>query len=242
MKDVPRNRLQRVSCHVSAPAQPQRYRHAPPCSPSSPVATTTAVAADGAAVCCLTLRPQQLSPSSLMLGGGMSSIVSVSDAEAADIVHACLRAGIRDYDNAPLYGSGVSEEKLGKALLSATAESCGAEVSLDAATRELVVGGTPVRLYTKTGRLVRQLQEPPASPGELQWRPSIAEAETSSSMPQHNRVITNDYSANGAFLSFSESQHRLGGGRLAIDTLRIHDADSNGGWTPPDQLGRQLQL
>jgi len=42
------------------------------------------------------------------------------------------------------------------------------------------------------------------------------------------RSVTDDYSANGAFLSYFESRQRLGLG-LAIDTLRIHDADTNGG-------------
>ena len=50
-----------------------------------------------------------------MFGG--APISTVPDAEATATVHACLAAGIRHYDSAPLYGD--SEDKLGRALLAA---------------------------------------------------------------------------------------------------------------------------
>ena len=55
----------------------------------------------------------------------MSSIVAVPVEESTAIIHACLRHGIRDFDTAPLYGQGESEQKLGVALLSATEETVG---------------------------------------------------------------------------------------------------------------------
>ena len=86
------------------------------------------------------------------------------------------------------------------------------------------VGGTVVRLYTKTGRLVRHRTAGGGGDG-LQWRP----ATNSTEWPRQGleRAVTDDFSANGAFLSFSESRQRLGTD-LAIDTLRIHDADTVG--------------
>ena len=97
----------------------------------------------------------------------------------------------------------------------------------------MTVGGEQVAIHTKTGRLIRQqLPSAQAAPGELPWRP--AEPGAGRQWPQRvgptavEGMVTNDYSANGAFLSFAESRERLGAD-LTIHSLRIHDADSNGG-------------
>ena len=102
----------------------------------------------------LTLRPRQLSAKDLCLGGGMSSIVAVDVKTSTAIVHACLRAGIRDFDSAPLYGQGESEQKLGKALLAATEDTAGGPVNFTAGRGGLTmtVGGERVAI-----RVVRQL-------------------------------------------------------------------------------------
>ena len=55
--------------------------------------------------------------------------------QAEATVHACLRAGIRHYDSAPLYSE--SEDKLGAALLSASEDTIGAPCSF--ANGQLVV-------------------------------------------------------------------------------------------------------
>ena len=187
--------------------------------------------AAAAAAVTLTLQPRRLSATDLCLGGGMSSIVAVDEDESTAIVHACLRAGIRDFDSAPLYGQGESEQKLGAALLSATEETAGGPVVFDHPDQSgvtMAVDGEQVRIHTKTGRLIRQKQ-PEAPPNELAWRPA-----ESQQWPQRlgpaaaEAVVTNDYSANGAFLSHSESRQRMGED-FAIHSLRIHDADSNGG-------------
>ena len=93
-------------------------------------------------------------------------------------------------------------------------------------------------------RLVRQGLSDDAASGELPWRPAgTAGGHTGQQWPPpgHSgrpgdadaampRVVTDDFSASGAFLSLAESQQRLGGAPpLAIDTLRIHDADTAGG-------------
>jgi aryl-alcohol dehydrogenase-like predicted oxidoreductase len=62
---------------------------------------------------CLAAR--QISVADIMFGG--APISTVPDAEATATVHACLAAGIRHYDSAPMYGD--SEDKLGRALLAA---------------------------------------------------------------------------------------------------------------------------
>ena len=84
----------------------------------------------------------------------MSSIVAVDVKTSTAIVHACLRAGIRDFDSAPLYGQGESEQKLGKALLAATEDTAGGPVNFTAGRGGLTmtVGGERVAI-----RVVRQL-------------------------------------------------------------------------------------
>ena len=192
---------------------------APPPQPTTP--TAAAPTAGGGA---LALVSRTLQPSDLMFGGAPIGGVPSEQAEAT--VHACLRAGIRHYDSAPLYSE--SEDKLGAALLSASEDTIGAPCSF--ANGQLVVDGEPVYIYTKTGRLIRHRIE--TDDDELAWRPAgPAHGPTMAQWPAPGaapRMVTDDFSANGAFLSFAESRQRLGGG-LAIDTLRIHDADTVGG-------------
>jgi aryl-alcohol dehydrogenase-like predicted oxidoreductase len=195
---------------------------APPPQPTTP---TTAPTVGGGA---LALVSRTLQPSDLMFGGAPIGGVPSEQAEAT--VHACLRAGIRHYDSAPLYSE--SEDKLGAALLSASEDTIGAPCSF--VNGQLVVDGEPVYVYTKTGRLIRHRIESgdgAEDDDELAWRPAgPAHGPTMAQWPAPGapRVVTDDFSANGAFLSFAESRQRLGGG-LAIDTLRIHDADTVGG-------------
>jgi hypothetical protein len=137
--------------------------------------------------------------------------------QAAATIHACLRAGIRDFDTAPLYTD--SEDKLGEAMLTATAANTGVEVSRTA--DRMFVGGDEVRVITKTGRLVRQRVTVAGS--ELGWRPAMGV------VPKSERTVTDDYSASGAFVSYAESRARMGAGVANVHTLRMHDADSCGG-------------
>ena len=127
-------------------------------------------------------------------------------------------------------GAGTSETKLGRALLSASAATVGAEVEFTTGPRQqpgMSVGGEAVKLYTKTGRLIRR-QVSDAPEGELQWRPAGPGPEAGPQLgltlgqqwPATDGVVTDDYTANGAFLSYSESRQRLGPG-LAIHTLVI---------------------
>eukprot|EP01052_Picozoa_sp_SAG31_P042624 SAG31_NODE_6829_length_1875_cov_4.819820_2_plen_321_part_00 len=120
----------------------------------------------------------------------------------------------------------------------------------------MTVGDEPIRVYTKTGRLVRQKVERTGCGTAVGFRPATSAGATTAwptkgivlycilycmgwfisiisllvSLPTKGagRFITDDFSANGAFLSHAESRERLGPG-LPIHTLRIHDADTVGG-------------
>src|SRR6476646_3717769 len=88
--------------------------------------------------------------SSLGLGtaplGGLFE--DVSPREATDTVEAAWRLGVRSFDTAPLYGSGLAEERLGQAL-----------------------AGRPREEYTVTTKVGRLLRPGPASaafPGALE--------------------------------------------------------------------------
>jgi hypothetical protein len=203
------SRLHRVAGHLRDGAAFSDGSSSPP-APSAASAST------------LALAPRQLEPSDLMFGG--APISGVPEAEATATVHACLRAGIRHYDTAPLYGD--SEDKLGAALRSATVDSCGADVTFAGSTG-MEVGGDPIYIYTKTGRLIRERIDAESGLG---WRPAGPGADGAQQWPAvgGRRIVTDDFSANGAFLSHGESRQRLGGD-LRIDTLRIHDADTVGG-------------
>ena len=135
------------------------HRHLAP--PPQPNTLTAAPTAGGGA---LALVSRTLQPSDLMFGGAPIGGVPSEQAEAT--VHACLRAGIRHYDSAPLYSE--SEDKLGAALLSASEDTIGAPCSF--ANGQLVVDGEPVYIYTKTGRLIRHRIE--TDDDELAWRPA----------------------------------------------------------------------
>jgi len=128
---------------------------------------------------------------------------------ASATVHAVLRAGIRDFDTAPLYTD--SEDKLGHALLTASPSNTGQSVVY--LRDRMIVGGKEVRIYTKTGRLVRRrIKDAPE--GDLGWRPAevvkVTEdgahgprrvgpvtVEKTLPIPKNQRGIADDFSANG---------------------------------------------
>jgi aryl-alcohol dehydrogenase-like predicted oxidoreductase len=104
--------------------------------------------------------------------------------------------------------------------MTATPATCGG-AAVQHLDDKIVVGGTEVHVITKVGRLVRQRAD--ADDDALGWRPVAA----GGIVPKELRAIADDFSASGAFISHAESMLRLG--VPAIDTLRMHDADSCGG-------------
>lgn len=164
------------------------------------------------------IRPREITMGAIWIGPGGGPFgdggrPDLGHANAVATVRACLDAGIREFDTAPWYGSGASEERLGRAL------------------RELQEAGFPpaldgVRVTTKVGRLVRTPDgEVPAVPFDAQNEPPLA-----------SRRFVNNYTAGGARLSFRESAARLG--VHAVHGLRVHDPNDNslnrrgdpGGW------------
>jgi D-threo-aldose 1-dehydrogenase len=175
-----------------------------------------------------------LSPAEVMFGGiwiGPGSgersdglRPDLGRANAVATVRAAIEAGIREFDTAPWYGAGASEERLGQVLLALP----------DELRAELLV-------ITKAGRLFREAETGGlCGPGfNSPGRP-----------PLWSRVCVNDYTADGARTSLSESLDRLGlagGGPKPRVGLRIHDPNDNSnnrvgittGWT--DEVGVALR-
>jgi hypothetical protein len=70
-------------------------------------------------------------------------------------------------------------------------------------------GPDPIYIYTKTGRLIREWIDAESRMG---WRPAGPGADGTQQWPAvgGRRIVTDDFNANGAFLSHSESRQRLG--------------------------------
>ena len=122
---------------------------------------------------------------------------SVPDEQAARVVSAYLGHGPGFFDTAPLYGSGISETRLGAALSNR-------DRGRNAPARESFV------LATKVGRL---LVPDPARDQDV-W---------SDDLPPVGPVF--DYSYDGTLRSLEESLARLGLDR--VDILHIHDPDNH---------------
>lgn len=121
----------------------------------------------------------------------------VTDEAAARVVNTYLGHGLGFFDTAPLYGSGVSETRLGAALSSR-------ERGRNAPARDAFV------LATKVGRL---LVPDPARDQDV-W---------SDDLPPVGPVF--DYSYDGTLRSLEESLTRLGLDQ--VDILHIHDPDNH---------------
>jgi D-threo-aldose 1-dehydrogenase len=124
------------------------------------------------------------------LGLGTSSLgglfAPVGDEQAAAVVQAALAAGVRYLDTAPLYGLGLSEQRVGAALAGLPREA--------------------YTLSTKVGRLVREAGTRGAEPeGPGMWPEAPADA-----------APVRDYGADGIRRALEESLGRLGVDRVDI--------------------------
>ncbi len=146
----------------------------------------------------------------------------VSDEQAARVVNTYLGHGLGFFDTAPLYGSGVSETRLGTVLSARVgdarlARDGGTDGAARGDVRETFVTA-PVRtdgrasfvLATKVGRL-------------LVPNPSRDQDVWSDDLPPVGPVF--DYSYDGTLRSLEESLGRLGLDR--VDILHIHDPDNH---------------
>ncbi|MDN3357687.1 aldo/keto reductase [Actinomadura sp. DC4] len=118
---------------------------------------------------------------------------AVPDEEAAATVEAAWDAGVRYFDTAPLYGAGLAEIRLGRALA--------------AHPRDEFV------LSTKVGRVILDETEDPAA-RDLGEKGGLFE---------HGRPnkIVNDYSKTATLRSLDDSLKRLGMDR--VDIVWVHD-------------------
>ena len=133
--------------------------------------------------------------------GGIGA--SISDAAAADIVEKCVAAGFRDFDTAPLYGLGKAEERLGEGLRRSGKEA-------------------QCRVWTKVGRLIRTTENV-ADPDDVE-EANVPGKGIYFDSPKDARPVQ-DYSWNGAFLSYDDSVRRLGE-NVKICGLRCHDPET----------------
>ena len=166
--------------------------------------TATAMAAMAAKP--LARRSTAFGVSDVIIGtsplGGIGA--SISDAAAAAIVEKCVAAGFRDFDTAPLYGLGKAEERLGEGLRrSGKAAQC--------------------RVWTKVGRLIRTTENVP-DPDDVEGGRTCRARGIYVDSPKDARPVQ-DYSWNGAFLSYDDSVRRLGE-NVKICGLRCHDPET----------------
>jgi len=151
-----------------------------------------------------------LTVSRLGLGGAPLAglYTGVSEEQAARVVDTYLGHGLGFFDTATLYGSGVSETRLGAALAGRVRNANDGSDVDDASD------GREVRdsfvLATKVGRLL----VPDPSRDQDVW---------SDDLPPVGPVF--DYSYDGTLRSLEESLGRLGLDR--VDMLHIHDPDNH---------------
>lgn len=112
-------------------------------------------------------------------------------------VAAAIAAGITEFDTAPWYGSGCAEERLGRAV-------------------QQLPGASGAKVITKAGRLVT-------------WpdgrTPCTMSFDALAAPSWKERVVRNDFTAQGALSSLSESLERMRSS--SVYGIRIHDPNDN---------------
>jgi D-threo-aldose 1-dehydrogenase len=146
-----------------------------------------------------------LSVTRLGFGGGSIGGLyrPVAEPDAVAMVEHAWSIGIRSFDVAPLYGYGLSEQRMG-AVLSGRPRD------------EFVVS-------TKVGRLVREVDE--IQPGDDVDPQAIGDRRDAYFADTSGRRMVFDYSRDGVRRSVEASLQRLGLNR--IDILYIHDPDTH---------------
>src|SRR5262245_10823743 len=124
---------------------------------------------------------------------------NITEEEAAATVEAAWQQGIRYFDTAPLYGAGLSEMRLGRALANRKRD-------------EYV-------LSSKVGRLI--LDEVESGPRHLGEKGNLFE------FGRPNRMVY-DYSADGTLRSIEDSLRRLGVDRLDFVWIHDLSRDFHG--------------
>lgn len=167
----------------------------------------------------LTVKARSLKPNEIMMGAiwigpgggpkGDGDRPDPGQSNADATIEAALRHGVREFDTAPWYGSGASEERLGRAIVNAGTKAAEA------------------RITTKAGRLFREPDGTPALAGFD--KPKLRGVALSPSKLGRTRLMerrcVNDFSAEGARTSLAESLARMGLPR--VHGLRMHDPNDN---------------
>lgn len=136
---------------------------------------------------------------------------NIPEDEAIATVHAAWEHGVRYFDTAPLYGSGLAELRIGAALAGKRRDD--------------------YVLSTKVGRLVLDELEDPAQ-RDLGEKGGLFE------FGRRNKMV-NDYSADATLRSIEGSLQRLGTDRL--DVVYVHDLAQDfygDGWLAQFEIAR----
>lgn len=134
----------------------------------------------------------------------------VTDEAAARVVNTYFGHGLGFFDTAPLYGSGVSETRLGAVLSERVRNARAGHSASDANESRAATPRDAFVLATKVGRL---LVPDPARDQDV-W---------SDDLPPVGPVF--DYGYDGTLRSLEESLDRLG--LDGVDILHIHDPDNH---------------
>ncbi|HWC09435.1 MAG TPA: aldo/keto reductase [Solirubrobacterales bacterium] len=124
----------------------------------------------------------------------------LEDSAAEEMLAAAYGAGVRYFDTAPLYGYGLAEERLGRALAGLPRDS--------------------LTISTKVGRTLGSGSPPPEPGGVL-----VRSDGTHLFQDAPARYPSFDYSEEGVRRSLTESLERLGLDR--VDIVYIHDPDDH---------------
>mmetsp|Transcript_31128 Transcript_31128/g.43144 ORF Transcript_31128/g.43144 Transcript_31128/m.43144 type:complete len:384 (-) Transcript_31128:370-1521(-) len=128
---------------------------------------------------------------------------AIGEQKAVDTIKTALDAGFVDFDTAPHYGLGLSEERMGKGI-------------------QMFSNGRNIKIWTKVGRLMKDKSDVKNSDvieeGNIPGTSSCIFVEA-----DMNQRPVLDYTAKGVRQSYEDSSRRVGS--PPIYGLRVHDAD-----------------
>ena len=152
----------------------------------------------------------------------------VSEEEAIATVRTARDLGIVMFDTAPHYGCGLSEQRLGKALLQHQEKNSSHPIQLYTKVGRIMVNVDPMelkRVYEDSNGDTQYYQERQIDVNNVPGSPSCIFPEAPNTV-----LPVYDYSKNGALKSYEDSIQRLMIGHSNKDVslrLRIHDCETD---------------
>ena len=141
----------------------------------------------------------------------------IKDEQAEATVVKAIELGVRNFDTAPHYGLGLSEERLGAAL---------GRFAVTGAKG--YTGLPPIKIWTKVGRVIKLKTKVNKGKDEVE-EANLAGAPTClfPDTPT-DRAPVLDYTAKGVVTSHADSLRRLslGGVKVELHGIRLHDAET----------------